>query len=351
MEPKKYQYIDSLRGLAMMMILLVHVSFASNLIFLFTGSLFGDLILNCRYSIQLFFITSSFTLTMSYYNRIGESKQTGKFFIRRFFRIAPFYYLAMIIMTFKFVNEGGFASISFGNFITNLLFLNSLFPEYTNSYVPGGWSISVEFLFYFIMPWFCSKIKNIDSAIKLVIITLIFSFITRHLIFKIVPEPYFIYYSIFSQLPIFALGILIYWVIKDNVTNIKGSTILAIGGLLVAFSYVSVPDFYLYGLISFLLVLGMSKKAYKIISNSFFASVGQVSFSMYILHFMVLSLLVRSNILMHVDYKWQAILYLICIYVAVFAITYGLSRLTYKYIEVPGQNIGKKLIKKLDQQK
>jgi peptidoglycan/LPS O-acetylase OafA/YrhL len=85
---RRFSYIDALRGYAILMVIAVHTSQA-----------FSDLpkplstILNQgARGVQLFFVTSALTLSMSWVSR-KESALT--FYSRRFFRIAPMFWLAI----------------------------------------------------------------------------------------------------------------------------------------------------------------------------------------------------------------------------------------------------------------
>ena len=53
-----------------------------------------------KYGVQLFFIASAFTLFLSRHRRSEVGNKN--FFIRRFFRIAPMYYLGIILYLFVF---------------------------------------------------------------------------------------------------------------------------------------------------------------------------------------------------------------------------------------------------------
>lgn len=354
MEPKKYQYIDSLRGIAILLVIFVHTSMMTNFI-LYVIGFSTDLepvqkfIYNGQYGVQLFFIASALTLMMSYNNRKREPNSTRNFFIRRFFRIAPMYYGAIILATIKSIYYAEYFQIPWGGILTNLFFVNSLFPEYSNSFVPGGWSVSIEFMFYFMMPFLCQKINNMNKALVFTVISLIFSTVTCYFL-KMWYDPTFVYYSIFSQLPIFSLGILAYFIINDK-WEIKSSTWLLLCGAVLIFCYATVSYHFLYSIMLVLLVIALAKKPYKLFSNKILASIGKVSFSMYIIHFIVIHAIYLARPEIQIAGMFNNLIYFIASYLVVTSITYGLSRLTYKFIEVPGQNIGKKLIKRLDQQK
>jgi len=99
MEPPKFAYIDSLRGIAIMLVLLVHTGQQINLSH-FNGK-FISFIENGQLGVQLFYLASAFALMLSCHSREGEADFTKKFYIRRFFGITPMYYLVTVYHTFE----------------------------------------------------------------------------------------------------------------------------------------------------------------------------------------------------------------------------------------------------------
>lgn len=351
-EQQKYDYLDCIRGMGVLLVIFVHTSYATNMIHMLAGTIWQDIIYSFRNCIQLFFISSAFALTMSYFNRLDEKHKTRNFFIRRFFRIAPLYYIAIVLTTIKFIYDAGFFHIQWGNLITNIFFINGLFPQYTNAYVPGGWSISVEYVFYFMMPFLCYKIRNLNSAVIFTLASFMFSSIARYFLFEIMPEESeYIYYSIFSQLPIFSIGILVYWIMNDNLSNVKAITIISVAAVLVYFTFVEVPEFYVYGIISLFYILALHKKPFKLFVNRLFINIGKLSLSMYIVHFAIISIIQRSGYFnfLKIDTMWKVFPYLMGTFLIILFASYIISYISYKYVEIPGQNLGRKLIKKLDQ--
>lgn len=82
---KKLEHIDALRGVAILMVMLVHVSQKisglSSKIILLSG--YGQM------GVQLFFVISAYTLWLSSAKRKDEQNKLLNYFIRRVFRIAP----------------------------------------------------------------------------------------------------------------------------------------------------------------------------------------------------------------------------------------------------------------------
>lgn len=356
MEPKKYQYIDSLRGIAILLVVLVHVGIVLDhtLDYFPNDSLLLPIIGNGAYGVQLFLIVSAYTLTMSHYNRLDEPNKNRNFFIRRFFRIAPMYYIAIIYFTLdKYLQfnlaDPDFSAIPVRSLVSNVLFTNALIPEHTNNYVPGGWSVSVEFMFYLILPFICSKVKTINSALLLFLATLTLAVIADPWIRENTMYPYFHEYNFLVQLPVFPLGIIAYFFLNREQHNIKPVTWIYTAVMILIFCYISVPKHIMFSLVFMLLLIIQAKYNFRLLSNKFLSEVGKVSFSMYLIHFAVIYLFNRFgfNHVIGVSNFGSSLLNFVLMYIIVAGAAFTLSSLTYRAIEVPGQDLGKKLIKKL----
>lgn len=356
-EPKKYQYIDSLRGIAILLVILVHI--ATVLGFMYYPQfnehpIFAKFVHNGMYGVLLFFILSAFTLIMSHYNRIGEPHSTRSFIIRRFFRIAPMYYLAIVGITFlKFIKIDaplfGLMNIPIGNLLSEIFFISAFFPQYINQYVPGGWSVSVEFIFYLFVPLICSKIKNLNSALILIMSLVSLSAIFSSFIETKHYDLNFILFNPIIQLPAFALGIFIYLFLNKAEVGFKKFTLVCLTLFIFAFCYTPIPYNFLIGLGFSMLIVIQSKFNFRLLSNKLLASIGKVSYSMYLIHFIVIFVLIRfklTKVSEISDFK-TFLFNFIAMYLIVAIITFILAGITYKLIEIPGQNYGHKLINKL----
>jgi peptidoglycan/LPS O-acetylase OafA/YrhL len=152
----KKKYIDSIRGIAILMVIFVHTSLAiKNLGFCEKIlSMYGQM------GVQLFFVASAYTLCLSASNRTDETYKLRKYAIRRYFRIAPAYYLAIffyfIISSAKIYFKTGEIMISsqynLVNVLSNITFVHGFYSPANNNIVPGGWSIGTEMAFYVIFP-------------------------------------------------------------------------------------------------------------------------------------------------------------------------------------------------------
>ena len=100
-DPKKFDYIDALRGITILLVLLHHMPQEWQSMQVYLGeSLFtayDALITYSAHGVQLFYIVSAFTLYHSLFSR-KESFARIKFFPRRFFRIAPLLYFYLVLI-------------------------------------------------------------------------------------------------------------------------------------------------------------------------------------------------------------------------------------------------------------
>lgn len=160
MEKGRVAALDAGRALAIVGVVAVHLSFQF-------PNLPGAVSLLAhmgQYGVQLFFVISAITIFMTLemdHVRCADARHvTLRFYIKRFFRIAPLYYAAIAVyglISLGATHSGYERAWVLGahgpiDIVLNLLFLHALSPTAINNVVPGGWSIGVEMLFYMIAP-------------------------------------------------------------------------------------------------------------------------------------------------------------------------------------------------------
>tara|TARA_R110001583_G_scaffold7158_5_gene35649 strand:+ start:19954 stop:20658 length:705 start_codon:yes stop_codon:yes gene_type:complete len=181
---QKYEYIDALRGIAILGVVLHHIGLWITPSF----SFISDLTEEGNKGVQLFYVASALTLFLSMDSRkVQEKHFLFNFFIRRFFRIAPMFYLAIIIyISFYGMAERLFTpnGIEWWYIPLTALFIHGWYPESINSIVPGGWSIAVEMTFYLMVPYLFSKLTSIKITLIALLLSLVLSKITSFLIFN-----------------------------------------------------------------------------------------------------------------------------------------------------------------------
>jgi peptidoglycan/LPS O-acetylase OafA/YrhL len=275
-----------------------------------------------------------------------KKKPNRNFFIRRFFRIAPLFYLAIIYYLF----QNGFGPryalgdcnvISTNNIIATTSFLNGFNPYWINSIVPGGWSIAVEMSFYACIPFLFPKIKNLNHAFLFFILTIMLSSFSTD----------YLYFYFPSQLPVFALGIMLYFLIikKEPIWQINIWYLHLFVATITVHYFIeeinTMPSHILYSIGFMFIALLMGKYHIKILVNRLTVFIGSISFGLYLVHFAALNLLEKFNLLNLLG--TGAINYLFR-YLCVLMISIGIASFLYKFVEQPMQKIGKKWIQKLE---
>lgn len=156
---QQFPLFDSLRALAALAILVVHVAIFSGAA---TESLHGKLLVHLDIGVPFFFLLSAFLLYRPFVvARVQGAERTGFFEYakRRFLRIAPAYWAALTIAAIVPGVGGAFT----GNWWVYYGLLQNL-PIYTNEGVcavdayrcgiPVAWSLAVEVAFYAVLPLF-----------------------------------------------------------------------------------------------------------------------------------------------------------------------------------------------------
>jgi peptidoglycan/LPS O-acetylase OafA/YrhL len=370
----EYAYIDCLRGYAVLMVIVNHVTYAIPQLPWRAHQLgaFG------WHGVQLFFLASCITLLMSSsYERTRMGRVSfGDFFVRRFLRIAPMYYLAALLYWVLFPS----AQASVGKLLASFAFVNAWHPVTTTTtgdwqVVPGGWSIGVEFTFYFLFPVFFSLITSLRRAVLAFFLALAAGAVADSLAMAPLAAAYgavaadnFLYYWFFNQASVFALGAVAYFTIRGVEANPdwvltrllrrRGKWVLAASLLLllaialapVPFAHQLLlkplmPQFLAASLAFFVFILAMSQSRGSFLVNRWIAALGKVSFSAYLLHFAVIDLVMaRHPDIFHTqDTGWTAIMAFLCSIVIVTGITFLVSAATYMTIEKPMMDWAKRL--------
>ncbi|MEN0053660.1 MAG: acyltransferase [Mucilaginibacter sp.] len=348
---RKLAYIDALRGLAILAVMLVHCGYAGSPLFI--PATVSNIVRQGAFGVQLFFVASAFTLFLSFEARsITDKHRALYFFIRRFFRIAPMYYIAMLY--YHFQNS---SNVHTQDVVANLFFVHGLNPNWIATMVPGGWTTSVEMIFYCFVPLLYAKIKSLKQAYNFALICLVIRIIANTLLrhYPLVNDSNvwneFLYYYFINQLPIFALGIVLFFLVKerghiDNYPRIIATATALMFVQLCASPNTVFPAEFLFGVAFVILALFLSRFNVLLLLNPVVTNIGKVSYSMYLTHFAVLYWFEKLNIisLLNVTGAFTAIVNLIVRFVMVALVSFMVSSLFYRIIELPLQAVGKRLI-------
>lgn len=166
-EPRYMLQLDGLRALAVFGVLVHHFlpqkfylnsifhwgSFGVRLFFVLSGFLITGILLRCRDKIALANQDAVFTI--------------GRFYIRRFIRIFPIYYLTVAItalVAFKSVKDSAFWHLTY---TSNIYFSSGDWDAVLSHF----WTLAVEEQFYLIWPWAMLFVPR-KHLLKSIIITI-----------------------------------------------------------------------------------------------------------------------------------------------------------------------------------
>lgn len=358
-EQKKLAFVDALRGIAVLAVVLSHSPLPASASRLTTMGAHG---------VQLFFVVSAFTLFLSMEAKYHtEHRPNLNFFVRRFFRIAPAFYFAAMFYLLKDGWDASFWApdgIHVLQIASALLFLHGWHPETINAIVPGGWSIAVEMTFYLFVPLCFIFIRSVRAALFASFILLVAGVVLGRLLQPqlaaaygpdhIALVNYFIQLWFPSQACVFPLGFALFYLFRNHVARSRDAPGAAVlislsAYLCLAFSsggYALLPSHLMYGLAFVLLGYALAVHPFKFLVNPVLCHIGKVSFSVYLFHFWVLSL-VKDHIgplITSINPYAASLVFYVC---ATF-FSVAVATLAYLGIEKPGQMMGRMLIERLE---
>jgi len=206
------------------------------------------------------------------------------------------------------------------------------------------------------------RIRNLNQSLQFFIFTLALRMVLQLLLdrFPLIPssrlwDEYLFFYPP-NQLPVFASGIILYflvntpraeWHLEPALVFILSIMLLAQAATHTTFIF---PVHVQFGIAFVVLGYALSLKAVYILVNPVMMYLGKISYSMYLVHFAIVNGLVTLN---YVDWTpvntplLSAVNF--CLrFVCLVSLTALASTISYHAIEVPFQNMGKRIIKRME---
>ena len=309
-----HHYIDCLRGLAFLGVFLFHFrDFLPK-----DQPLVTDIVDRGYAGVELFYVLSAYTLSISLTHRSEQSGHLLGYGVRRFFRIAPLYWFAIALYCLYFglgprwhLGEG----VGVADLLLNVIFLHGFDPIALNGVVPGGWSVAVEVQFYLLLPLLLTLCSTPKGLVLTFFGALILSFAGRPLIeanllgASVVGREAaheFAYFSLASHLPVFLCGVGLFritsWrkamvfpagpILGVTPRQLSAAIVLAVLTALFPLDITGpswrllpgFPGFLGFGLLSALLVYALTLCDNRLINNRITRYFGKISFGCYLFH-------------------------------------------------------------------
>ena len=290
---QRLAYIDSLRGIAAVGVLTIHSAFLSGHVNEYTS-------LGQR-GVQLFYIISALTLFLSLNGSpFLTPREWRDFYLRRFFRVAPLYYFAVAAnCLYQKLGQGAAAPLGLpvADLAMGLTFVNGWNARTINSIAIGGWSVAVEATFYFILPVIYMLVTNLRGALWFFCAS---SVATYSLSNALADNFEFLWFPI--QLPVFAMGIVVYFLRQELESGICSSAAVSTRAAMrswsllclmasAGFIWASWPTrdqtLFLSSVGLSFLVVAFGLHTWTIVVNPVTVYLGRISYSIYLTHFFV----------------------------------------------------------------
>ena len=173
--PAKLPGIHALRAFAALTIYVAHVVVSSPHLSLPLAQLsLRHLVM----AVQLFFVVSAFSLMYSTRPYAGSSRWVARFYLKRYARIAPLFYVMMPVTAFYSYWLYGTAP-TVTSTLLSATFLFNVIPEYSPSLVWAGWSVGVEMLFYLVFPVCILFLRGVRSTAALLLVSIVVGELAR----------------------------------------------------------------------------------------------------------------------------------------------------------------------------
>ncbi|MGA2052845.1 MAG: acyltransferase [Opitutales bacterium] len=372
--------LDAVRGLCALWVLAVHVSEMSGFYGHYTLLDRGDV------AVDIFMFLSGFLMAYHYHLREEAEpwdcpKTWRRFYVRRFFRIVPLYYCALVI---ALVFHGEFASglehiiaafpkplagwfhasplmqaPDWPNVLSHFLFLFGFVPAYAASNILPDWSIGLEMQFYAAFPFIMLLCRRRGYLLATAFLLGIW-YLSHQLfgvyadapakVFGTFPQPSFLP----LKLSCFLIGILIAEAVYQRFSNPVRSMLLLL--LAAAVALLTSQDVYfcvaVYACAAFTLIPGsplehtrVAAALNRLLQRRIFSFLAETSYGTYLFHMLILAP-VASLLVEHSSFaSWHATARFAFLLITMLALTYPVAFLAYRLVEQPGIRLGQRLLK------
>jgi peptidoglycan/LPS O-acetylase OafA/YrhL len=286
------------------------------------------------YAVHVFFVISGFIFSYVYLNQ--KKIKTKEFFINRFARLYPLHFITLLFVLYLSIIDTKFSNYFLNapnpiytdlyHFVLQLFFISHWGLQEGASFNTPSWSISVEIMMYIIFFLSLKYLKKYILSVSIIIILLSFVFYKFTNLFT------FNEYAL-----LFFLGVFIYQIIKFK----KSKMIIFLSIFFLIFSFVGNFKILLFcpSLLVFSVQIDFLIKNKKI--TELFNFFGNLSYSMYMLHFplMILFLLFENLKIINENFYLNSSFLIFFILLLTL-----LSFISFKFFEYP---INKKIRSKL----
>jgi len=354
MNDKHIIQLDGIRFFAVLMVMIAHWA---------QWQWTNPILINIPFvhGVTLFFVLSGFLITRilitnrdKYQSKgLSQSVLIKNFYIRRFFRIFPIYYLLIFLLF----------AIDYKNtrelFPWLITYTSNIYQSVHNTYVGDFnhfWSLAVEEQFYMFWPLVILFIKPNKTYLTIVGTIILAMLVRTHLYFNVGKWMATAYFTL-SCMHALGIGALLAYVTiyKNRITDeisrpiyLYASAVIYIG-LLAINSYYNIGwykeifDELLFSIVAALIILRASTNGFTfalkyLLENKFVTYSGKISYGLYVYHLFIPTLFyfISPRLGISISNKYTA-------FVAFYFLTFLVAHLSWKIIENPINKIKEKV--------
>lgn len=335
-------FITGMRAIAATMVVIIHTGAFADL------GMLGQTINSAgKYGVDIFFVISGFTIAKTF----GEASSYGSYLTRRIIRIAPIYwfvtsvafmmYLSGVLPASDWMQELG-SQPDMYNYVMHLSMLSFLDYTIANSILGVEWSIPIEVFWYICLPLVIHFGRSIRAVFIPIVVLAIPTAILTYASKKLVGTSLPVKWSPIAYGHLFFIGVLSFHLRAKYLVSESPKVGLWIFGAMVLFvaSLVLKIDGRgeMCALAAAILIVcvapGRAAWLTKILTNRIMLFLGSISYSIYLLHTLVVHTLREV---------WGGFDSSIVHFLVVYGVTVLLATATYFLIERPTNSFGKRL--------
>ena len=214
--PPRLDFVDALRGLAAVYVVVYHMVYVPQPA-LDVPHWAYLVVAGGHSAVTLFFIVSAFSLCYTMKSREAAPGAFLNFCVRRFFRIAPLYYVMIALYAFYYWYFGGGFVYSFGEIVKSASFVFTLIPD--SGIVWAAWTIGVEMPFYLIFPLLFVRLRSISAISAAFFVALFAAVLFQEFAIRLplsaATLDSYIRFGFFRHVPVLVFGMLC-WLVFDR---------------------------------------------------------------------------------------------------------------------------------------